>query len=525
VYTVTLKASNADGSCIRSVSGTVVVKYFNSHFQINPSYVTKGSCPPVLAQFVNTSINYTSVAWDFGDGVTAGNINTPSHVYTRPGAYEVTLYVYGSGGLVGKYTDSVFVRQPWGGLRSITPAVCVGQPEAFQAQGKGALQFLFDYGDGAVSGGVDSVASHVYTAPGTYAAQLVVTDTVGCVVAADAGANVVVNPLPTIAIGPRDAHVCLGSAVQLEATGGDVYAWTPAAGLDDAASPSPMASPVVNTVYTVLGTDRNGCQGSGSVTLLVQAPEGISVSPDSTAICLGDTLGLHAKGTDVYAWVGDVEGLSSVSEANPVAQPVATAHYAVVGSDAYGCFSDTAQLVVTVKPLPEVNAGGDQEVLAGTPVQLMASGSADIVDWRWTPVDYLSCTDCAQPVSTPKKPENYILTVTNGVGCHASDTVHMKLLCVEARVRIPEAFSPNGDGHNDRFAILGIGFVDHLVIYDRWGAKVFERDHFYSADLDGQWDGSFNGQPAAVGTYAYFVELSCPSGGVFTRKGTVVLVR
>jgi gliding motility-associated-like protein len=101
----------------------------------------------------------------------------------------------------------------------------------------------------------------------------------------------------------------------------------------------------------------------------------------------------------------------------------------------------------------------------------------------------------------------------------------VKLLCIEANVRIPEAFSPNGDGHNDRFNILGIGEVDHLVIYDRWGVKVFERDHYYTADTDAQWDGSFHGQPAPTGVYAYFVQMSCPSGGSFMRKGTLVLVR
>jgi gliding motility-associated-like protein len=164
-------------------------------------------------------------------------------------------------------------------------------------------------------------------------------------------------------------------------------------------------------------------------------------------------------------------------------------------------------------------------VLDGAPVDLLATGSADVIGWQWTPTDYLSCSDCAQPVCTPKKPELYTVRVVNGVGCSASDTLPVKLICEEVRVRIPEAFSPNGDGHNDRFDILGIGLVDHLVIFDRWGARVFERSNFYTADLGSQWDGSFHGQPAPVGTYVYFVEMSCPSGGAFTRKGTVVLVR
>ena len=105
------------------------------------------------------------------------------------------------------------------------------------------------------------------------------------------------------------------------------------------------------------------------------------------------------------------------------------------------------------------------------------------------------------------------------------DTVSVKLICEATQVRIPEAFSPNGDGRNDRFDILGIGEVDHLVIFNRWGDKVFERSHFYTADIGSQWDGSVHGQPGPVGTYVYFVEMTCPTGGTFVRKGTVILAR
>jgi hypothetical protein len=75
------------------------------------------------------------------------------------------------------------------------------------------------------------------------------------------------------------------------------------------------------------------------------------------------------------------------------------------------------------------------------------------------------------------------------------------------------------------FVILGIGEVDHVVIYDWWRVKVFERDHFYTADRSAQWDGRVSGQPAPAGVYAWFAEMSCPSGGRFTKRGTVVLVR
>jgi len=525
-YTVTLTASNPAGGCSSSYSVTVVVQPYNPHFQTYTSYVSSGArCPPVLAQFQNSSYGYSSIAWDFGDGSTAGNVSSPSHVYAKPGTYTVTLSLYGPGGLQAQYTDVVNVRAPSSTVAALTPAVCLGQTTSLKATAQGALTYLFDYGDGSVGSVGAATVSHVYAAAGTYAVSLVATDTVGCAVAATAPAAVTVNPLPVLAVSPLVPVACLGSSVRLATSGAISYSWTPAAGLDAANVGSPLATPLATTFYTVTGIDANGCTGLDTVTVKVVQPEHLALSPDSTSLCAGDSLVLHASGTDTYVWIGDVGGLASVDAGSVVAVPPSTLRYTVVGSDAYACFHDTLSVPVTVLPLPTVDGGPSVEVLDGAPVDLLATGSADIVSWQWTPPDYLSCSDCTQPVCTPKKPEIYTVRVVNNVGCSASDTVSVKLICEAARVRIPEAFSPNNDGHNDRFDILGIGLVDHLVIFDRWGERVFERSNFYTADLSSQWDGSFHGQPAPVGTYVYFVEMSCPTGGGFTRKGTVVLVR
>jgi gliding motility-associated-like protein len=401
----------------------------------------------------------------------------------------------------------------------------LGSAASFSAKASGALTYLFDFGDGSVGTGGAAAVSHVYASPGSYAVQLVATDTVGCAVTAVAPAVVKVNPLPVVTVTPGVPVACLNASVRLTAFGAVGYTWSPATGLSAADIASPLAGPLVSTLYTVTGVDDNGCAASDTVTVKVVQPEQLALSPDSTSLCLGDSLGLHASGTDVYLWIGDVGGLSAVDVGAVVAVPSVSGRYTVVGSDAYSCFHDTLSVPVTVLPVPSVDAGPSLAVLDGAPVDILATGSADVVSWQWTPPDYLSCTDCAQPVCTPKKPEIYTVRVVNGVGCSARDTVSVKLICESVRVRIPEAFSPNNDGHNDRFDILGIGLVDHLVIFDRWGARVFERSNFYTADLSSQWDGSFHGQPAPVGTYVYFVEMSCPTGGAFTRKGTVVLVR
>ena len=522
-YTVVLTASAA-GSCVSTAQATIVVQNFNSHFQISASYWTSGSCPPVLAQFTNTSAGYSSVSWDFGDGTTAGNTNYPSHVYTQPGNYTVTLSVYGVGGLIGKYTDIVSVRQPSATVSAAPTSVCIGQATTLKGKGVGALGYLFDFGDGTVTSGASSAVTHLYTVAGDYTAQLVVTDTVGCAAAASAAVDLTVNPNPVVSVSPAAAVACLGRGVLLLASGAVTYSWSPATGLDQANVASPQASPVAATVYQVTGTDANGCVGVASVSVKVVTPEVLGVSPDSMAVCAGGAVNIKATGVDVYSWIGDTAGLS-IDGAGAVARPAGSMVYTIVGSDSYGCFSDTAVVAVTVLPLPTVDAGPDVQVLQAQPVTLLGTASADVVSWLWTPPDYLSCTDCAEPVCTPKKGETYTATVTGADGCQASDTVVVGLICEESRVRIPDAFTPNGDGHNDRFNILGIGEVDHLVIYDRWGVKVFERNHYYTADISNSWDGTMGGQLAPAGVYAYFVQMTCPAGGAFARQGTVVLIR
>jgi gliding motility-associated-like protein len=527
VYTVQLQARDASNpnTCVGSVVATITVKNFNSHFQVAPSYVGTAGCPPVLAQFYNTSSNYTSVSWDFGDGWTAGNVNAPSHVYTSAGRYIVKLFVQGYNGLTSTYIDSVFVRRPVAELSSATSLICLGQAAAYQATATGAKTYTWDFGDGSVGAGLypDSVTTHVYASAGQYAARLIVTDTFGCSMAAGKAVNLQVHGLPTVMVDPPSTYLCDNSQMKLTASGASTYVWTPATGLDRADIAAPVAAPTVSTVYQVLGTDDAGCQNSTSVTVAVVSKQKVTVAPDSTSVCDGQTIQLVAKGADIYYWLDDVVGSDNAGVVT--ARPSASGIYTVIGRDVHECFTDTALIRVTVLPAPTVNGGLDVEVLAGNSVLLSATGSADVTEWKWTPADYLSCTSCSQPVSSPKKPEEYIVMVKNAEGCMAADTVEAKILCVELNVRIPDAFSPNGDGKNDRFVVLGIGEVKHLVIYDRWGAKVWERNNFYPADAWSCWDGTAHGQPAPVGTYVYYVEMECPAGGVFGRKGTVVLVR
>jgi gliding motility-associated-like protein len=526
-YLVTLTATDAVSGCTSVATVTLTIKVFNTVFGSASSYVTTGSCPPLLVRFTSYANYYTSITWDFGDGDSVSNVLYPSHVYAKPGKYYVMLTVVGVNGETVKTVDSVVVLAPVAALEAAVPAICAGQTDTLRSKGDvGVSAYNWDFGDGTVGTGVDSTATHVYPTPGNYTAKLVVADSLGCSAVASSSDVINVHAPPVVGVTPPQAVVCLGKGTSITAIGGGTYSWSPAAGLSDAGIAAPVASPVVNTVYTVTVTDDIGCTNSDSIVVSVVRPDTVSVSPDSVALCPGKTVTLQASGASNYRWIGAVDGLSATDIAAPVVSPVASMVYEVAGSDRYGCFTDTVPVIVNLLIAPAVNAGPDLQVLAETPVTIAAVGSADVVRWQWMPPTDLSCADCAQPVCVPRQDERYVVTVAAGDGCEASDTVAVKLICDEARVRIPDAFTPNGDGHNDRFTVIGaISIVNHLVIFDRWGAKVFEADHFYPAAQGSGWDGTMGGKPAPAGVYAYFVEMQCPAGAVFVRKGTVVLVR
>jgi gliding motility-associated-like protein len=93
--------------------------------------------------------------------------------------------------------------------------------------------------------------------------------------------------------------------------------------------------------------------------------------------------------------------------------------------------------------------------------------------------------------------------------------------CCGSEIIIPNAFSPNGDRHNDAFGIIagvaGTG-VDY-IIYNRWGQQVF---HGIGNE---KWNGMDGGKPAPIGTYYYLVRIDCRNGTEQLKKGELELVR
>lgn len=292
--------------------------------------------------------------------------------------------------------------------------ICVGDPHQMAATG------ATDYVWAPATGLSDAtIANPQFTGTATTAYTVTGTDGNGCVNTAQK--TVTVNPLPTVDAG-ADVSICIGSSTQFSATGADSYQWSPATGLDNAALANPTFSGTVTQTFTVTGTDANGCQNTDDVTVTVVELPLVSAGND-TAICIGETLPLNATGAVSYVW-NPANDLSNPNIASPVFSGTQTATYTVTGTDAAGCVN-TADITVTVNPLPIIDAGDDVEICAGQTVQLQASGAQA---YSWSPTGGLNNPGIASPVFNGTSTTTFTVTGTDANGCSDTDdatiTVH-----------------------------------------------------------------------------------------------------
>jgi gliding motility-associated-like protein len=107
------------------------------------------------------------------------------------------------------------------------------------------------------------------------------------------------------------------------------------------------------------------------------------------------------------------------------------------------------------------------------------------------------------------------------VGCATTDTLHLRVV-KGPEIYVPTAFTPNGDGRNDRFNIIPVGITEIMFfkILNRWGQVIYS-----SKNTSRGWDGTRNGTPQPSGTYVWMVEGKTSTGSVLKKQGTLVLIR
>ncbi len=462
--------------------------------------------------------------WDFGTGNakdTAGKENV-SFTYNTPGSYEVILSGASPYGCTDITRDTIVVQPTPKAFIAGTPEICENDTAIFTATATREVSWQWQFGNGNTSL-EQNPAPQVYTKPGLDSVSLIVNDN-GCY--DTAWHRLLVNAKPDVNPSPLSAHLCQNDSVQLQAHDGAFYQWTPATNISGANTATPYVYPDTATTYYVDVKNGVGCTSRDSISVTV-TPRFTVAAPSPFYICPGGFVQLSATGADSYHWL-DGDALSNPDVANPTTSLYEARTYTVVGSDRYGCFTDTAAARVLTSVIPTADAGIDITTFAGNEVLLHGTGSSDVVKWQWLPASHLACDTCPNTILTPHADMEYVLKVTNAGGCAAYDSLHVTILCKAALINVPSAFTPNGDGRNDYFSVLGRGIkeIQHFAVFDRYGNPLFEQSHQVTteAGITG-WDGTYKGKPMPSATYVYIAQVVCDTGEVFPYKGTVVLIR
>jgi gliding motility-associated-like protein len=245
---------------------------------------------------------------------------------------------------------------------------------------------------------------------------------------------------------------------------------------------------------------------------IVFAPNNFLDLGNDTLLCNTTEYALSQPGFSQYLWQDGSESNSfEVTESG---------QYVLQATSNAGCVdTDTVQIQL-VSPTLSATASPSTLVLGDT-AQLTAV--SDATSYVWTPSDGLSCSNCPNPLATPVETTEYIVFATDSFGCRVADTVTITVDIRCNEVFIPSIFSPNGKGPqaNETFCVYSDCVEQFkLVIHNRWGQRIFE-----SENINTCWDGTFNGQAAQSGVYAFNLYLRQLDGTVVNKTGTITLVK
>ena len=140
---------------------------------------------------------------------------------------------------------------------------------------------------------------------------------------------------------------------------------------------------------------------------------------------------------------------------------------------------------------------------------------------------YLWSTGAESATITVSEPGNYSVKVTDFNNCSNTDTIEIEFNC-ENSLYIPNAFTPNDDHVNDVFYVRGNPrnlSIEKMIIYDRWGEKIFEANNILPDDPLLGWDGTYKSKPSQNEVYAYLVIAKYANGEEIKYKGNVTLLR
>lgn len=308
--------------------------------------------------------------------------------------------------------------------------------------------------------------------------------------------NITFTPLPVFNLG-TDAAICQNDTLTLNATVSNAtsYLW------NNGATTATLKAYQAGIYWCEVS--KQGCTFRDSLTITAVKPLPLVSLGNDATVCEGITVSLDATYLNsIYLWQD--------GNTNPVYNVTQPGVYSVQ-VNLNGCKrSDTISINYNLKP--RFTLGPDQAICPGNTITLNP-----ILNPAWQ----LSWQDgSGGPVYTVTQPGSYSLSATNNCGATLNEVLVSSGIC---KVFVPNAFTPNNDGKNDQFKVLGTEDVAqfNLKIFNRWGETVFE-----TSDKSKGWDGNLNGRASPIGVFIYILSYK-DNNSTESKiiKGTMTLIR
>ncbi|MCB0706027.1 MAG: gliding motility-associated C-terminal domain-containing protein [Saprospiraceae bacterium] len=377
---------------------------------------------------------------------------------------------------------------------------------------------------------------------------LTVTNAAGCTSVDTLLVDFQANPTFT---GPEDLFLCLGLSDTLTLDGGEYYNWSPAVDCLDPACATVSISPTADITYEVTAYNNFGC--SSADTFQVTVIDESLVLNEAQAICAGEsadifgelinTAGVYCDTIELSAGCLQITCIDlSVNEAVSInlenticpGDSIAFGNSILTDPGTYqtnlqtwqGCDSLVSMALSWYESASLSIEPGDIGIYAGGISLLEVLGGGLGYSYEWSNPELLSCGDCPNPTTLPiYADQEFFVTITDPNGCQQILSVRIDITtdCEALATRIPNVFSPNGDGVNDRFEVPGGSFVPggiELQIWNRWGELVL-RD----VSNNPFWDGTQNGEPVPQDVYVYRIFVECSNEEMVELTGEVQVIR
>ena len=375
---------------------------------------TLSGCEPLTVNFTNATPG-DSYTWYFGNGDSTSTILNPAVTYTNPGTYTVSLVVLNPNACNIKDSAITYITvlpRPVSSF-SLNYSPCSNTITTIN-NSTGTLTanpYLWNWGDATVTSTL-TAPSHTYASNGTFTISLLTTGLNGCTAKSSQTVSVL-NFIPTVILPDT---ICRGFTVNLNASGGTNYTWTPGASLSNSLIASPIASPSATTIYTVVivnNTSGFPCTDTLTTRIVVN-PKITSAFTYSIGACNNNvqfTDGSFVAPTNWQWNFGDGNGSGNQ---NPLHFYGTAGTYTttLISSNGFEC-KDTVVQTISLPAFPPIAVSSFTTKCEADTVQLNASGGDY---YLWTPSATLSNPNIPNPFAFPTISTIYTVTIGNITG-------------------------------------------------------------------------------------------------------------